>query len=103
MPIINKGRLQRLAISVPSLPEQRAIVARIETAFAALHRVEAEAKAAERALDRLDQAILAKAFRGELVPQDPADQPASALLARIAAERAATPKPARGRRRSAAP
>ena len=103
MPIINKGRLQRLAISVPSFPEQRAIVARIETAFAALHRVEAEAKAAERALDRLDQAILAKAFRGELVPQDPADQPASALLARIAAERAATPKPARGRRRSAAP
>jgi type I restriction enzyme, S subunit len=81
-------------------PEQRAFVARIETAFAALDRVEAEARAAERALDWLDQAILANAFRGELVPHDPADEPASALLARIAAERATAPKPARGRRKA---
>jgi hypothetical protein len=34
-------------------------------------------------LDSLDQSILAKAFRGELVPQDPNDEPASVLLARI--------------------
>jgi type I restriction enzyme S subunit len=34
-------------------------------------------------LDQLDQAILAKAFRGELVPQGPSDEPASALLMRI--------------------
>ena len=72
-----------------------------ETAFAALDRVEAEARAAERALDRLDQAILAKAFRGELVPQDPSDEPASELLARIAADRARAPKPARGRHKRA--
>lgn len=38
-------------------------------------------------LARLDSAILAKAFRGELVPQDPNDEPASALLERIRAER----------------
>ena len=38
-----------------------------------------------------DHAILAKAFRGELVPQDPNDEPASVLWARIRAERAAAP------------
>ncbi|MBA4219819.1 MAG: hypothetical protein C0458_03720, partial [Methylobacterium sp.] len=55
-------------------------------------------------LDRLDQAVLAKAFRGELVPQDPNDEPASALLDRIRAEREAAggiPR-RRGRRSSAA-
>jgi hypothetical protein len=40
-------------------------------------------------IDHLDQAVLAKAFRGELVPQDPNDEPASVLLERIRAERAA--------------
>jgi type I restriction enzyme S subunit len=34
-------------------------------------------------VDKLTQSLLAKAFRGELVPQDPNDEPASALLARI--------------------
>lgn len=37
--------------------------------------------------DRLTQAILAKAFRGELVPQDPSDEPASALIRRIRDQR----------------
>jgi type I restriction enzyme S subunit len=37
---------------------------------------------------KLDQSILAKAFRGELVPQDPNDEPASALLRRIEASKA---------------
>ena len=41
-------------------------------------------------LDAADQSILAKAFRGELVPQDPNDEPASVLLDRIRSERAAT-------------
>lgn len=40
-------------------------------------------------LNHLDSAILAKAFRGELVPQDPNDEPASVLLERIRAEREA--------------
>ena len=53
----------------------------------------------EAELTQLDQSILAKAFRGELVLQDPRDEPASELLARIGAERAKQPKKrARGRR-----
>jgi type I restriction enzyme S subunit len=38
-------------------------------------------------IDHLDQAVMAKAFRGELVPQDPNDEPASVLLERIQAEK----------------
>ena len=49
-------------------------------------------------IDRLTQSILAKAFRGELVPQEPNDEPASLLLERIKAQRAAAPK-ARQRRK----
>jgi type I restriction enzyme S subunit len=83
---------------VASLHEQAEIVRRIDRAFAEIDRLTAEAAAARRLLDRLDQAVLAKAFRGELVPQDPADEPASVLLDRIRAERAAAPKAKRGRR-----
>ncbi len=52
-------------------------------------------------LTQLDQSILAKAFRGELVPQDPNDEPASQLLERIQSERAddTIAKPASGRRK----
>lgn len=42
-----------------------------------------------KAIETLNQAILAKAFRGELVPQDPSDEPATVLLERIRAEREA--------------
>ena len=47
-------------------------------------------------VDQLTPALLAKAFRGELVAQDPADEPASELLKRLAAQRVAAPKAGRG-------
>jgi type I restriction enzyme S subunit len=46
----------------------------------------------ERRLESLQRSLLAKAFRGELVPQDPADEPASTLLERIRAERSSSEK-----------
>jgi type I restriction enzyme S subunit len=50
-------------------------------------------------LDRLEAAILARIFRGELVPQGPADEPASVLLERIRATRStSTAKRARRRK-----
>jgi type I restriction enzyme, S subunit len=59
------------------------------------------AEDASRRITDLDRTILAKAFRGELVPQDPNDEPASVLLDRIRAEREAQPASRRRGRRIA--
>jgi type I restriction enzyme S subunit len=80
-----------------SLEEQHEIVRRIDFAFARIDRLAKEAKRALELVGRLDEAILAKAFRGELVPQDGNDEPAEHLLARIRADREAAPKGKRGR------
>ncbi|SEH15741.1 type I restriction enzyme, S subunit [Sphingopyxis sp. YR583] len=94
---ISKRRVMALPVPVPDADEATEIVRRIDAAFARADRMEAEAARARALIDRLEAAILAKAFRGELVPQDPDDEPASVLLDRIRAERAAAPKPKRGR------
>jgi type I restriction enzyme S subunit len=95
---INVGDVRPMELPLPGRPEQDEIVRRIEAAFARIDRLTAEATRAAHLLDRLDERLLAKAFRGELVPQDPGDEPAEALLARIRAARAAAPRPRRGRR-----
>jgi len=100
-PRINLGFLKSFEISLPSLEEQTEIVRRVEQLFAFADQLEARLKAAQARIDRLTQSILAKAFRGELVPQDPNDEPASVLLERIKAQRAAAPKAKRGRRAAA--
>jgi type I restriction enzyme S subunit len=76
-----------IGIPLPSLDEQREIIRRIVIAFAWIDRLASETTSARKLIDHLDQAILVKAFRGELVPQDPNDEPASVLLERIRAER----------------
>lgn len=90
--------IRALHIALPPLEEQNEIVARIKQALARADRLEMEATKGLALLDRLEAAILAKAFRGELVPQDPNDEPASVLLDRVRAQRAATPTSKRGRR-----
>jgi type I restriction enzyme S subunit len=70
---------------------QQQAVSRIDMAFAWIDRLAAEATSARKLIDHLDQAILSKAYRGELLPQDPNDEPASVLLERIRAERAGRP------------
>ncbi|MBE7376389.1 restriction endonuclease subunit S [Pseudomonas lopnurensis] len=95
---INIGDVRALQIPLPPAEEQTEIVRRVEQLFAFADQLEARVKAAQAHIDRLTQSILAKAFRGELVPQDPNDEPASVLLERIKAQRAAAPKARRGRR-----
>jgi type I restriction enzyme S subunit len=84
---LTKVMIENIRIPVPHLAAQNDIIRRIESAFAKIDRIAVEAASASALLNRLDQALLSKAFRGELVPQDPADEPASELLARIQAAR----------------
>lgn len=89
---VNSQQLQSLQLRLPPLQEQHAIVRRIESAFAKIDRLAADARRALELVGKLDEAILAKAFHGELVPQDENDEPASLLLERILAERESAPK-----------
>ena len=74
-----------------SLPEQPEIVRLLDEQFEAIERNERELDAALQRSEALRQAILKKAFSGRLVPQAPADEPASALLARLRTKRASMP------------
>ncbi|MBD2176552.1 restriction endonuclease subunit S [Pseudanabaena sp. FACHB-1998] len=87
MPKINQPTLISLPIELPSLEEQKEIVRRVEKMFEKIDRMEEEYQKATKLCDRLEQATLAKAFRGELVPQDPHDEPASVLLEQIKKEK----------------
>lgn len=96
-PNLSLRLIKALEIPLPTPAEQTEITRRIESAFNWLDRMAADHATAFKLLPKLDGAILAKAFRGELVPQDPKDESASVLLGRIQAERDAAPKALRGR------
>jgi type I restriction enzyme S subunit len=98
LPHISSNDILTTPVPLPCLSEQREVARRIGTALSWIDRLASEATSARKLIDRLDQAVLAKAFRGDLVPQDPADEPASMLLDRIRAERVAAPKAKRGRK-----
>ena len=83
----NVGSMKLMPCPLPPVEEQAEIVRRVEALFAFADRLEARLAKAQAAADRLTPALLAKAFRGELVPQDPADEPAAMLLQRLAASR----------------
>jgi type I restriction enzyme S subunit len=86
-PFLNMKTIKKLPIPLPPLAEQQEIVNRVQTLFKTADRIEQRYQKARTYIDQLTQSILAKAFRGELVPQDPNDEPASVLLERIRAER----------------
>jgi type I restriction enzyme S subunit len=91
-PRINTTQLKQLKVRMCPLGEQNEIVRRVEAMFELADEIEARYSTAKESVDQLTQSILAKAFRGELVPQDPKDKPASALLESIKAEREAGEK-----------
>ena len=96
---INIGDVRALQLPLPSRSEQDEIVRRLESLFAYADRLEARYKIARTQVEKLTPSLLAKAFRGKLVPQDPTDEPASELLARIAASKSAEqPKTHAGKR-----
>jgi type I restriction enzyme S subunit len=82
-PNLNISKIRGLVFSLPSLEEQHEVASRVESLVDMLDGASTRAHAASRIIAQTTPAILAKAFRGELVPQDPNDEPASELLARI--------------------
>lgn len=86
IPQINNYSFDGVEIFLPSLPEQEQIVAEIEQRFDKADILEKSIEDALESAEKLKQSILKKAFEGKLVPQDPADEPASVLLERIKSE-----------------
>lgn len=91
MPKINQQTVMSAPVFLPSLEEQERIVLKVDALFQLADRIEVRHLAARTQAQRLSPLLLAKAFRGELVPQNPDDEPASALLERISARHDAVP------------
>ncbi|HAL70663.1 MAG TPA: restriction endonuclease subunit S [Verrucomicrobiales bacterium] len=81
---LSAGKFANIEFLLPPLSEQDEIVRRVEALFAFADQIEARLTQTRAKVERLTPATLAKAFRGELVPQDPQDEPASALVKCIA-------------------
>ncbi len=84
---INIETLKNMPVPLPSLPEQHRIVVEVGRRLHIVDELEELVSVNLERADELRHSILRRAFEGRLVPQDPNDEPASALLERIAAER----------------
>jgi type I restriction enzyme, S subunit len=93
---LSLAKLGSIQIPVPRLSEQDSILAELNNLRSAIDRLRASLGVAESRSEALRRSLLVDAFSGRLVPQVPNDEPASVLLERIKAERAAQPKPTRG-------
>ncbi len=96
---LSVSKVGRLPIPLPPLAEQSRIVAEVERRRSVIQQAEAAVEASLQRAERLRQSILKQAFSGQLVPQDPDDEPASALLERIRAQREAEQKAASATRK----
>jgi type I restriction enzyme S subunit len=95
---VSLARFKAITVPAPPLEEQLRIVAEIEQQLSLIDALRAAVESAQKRSEALRRAILERAFRGELVPQDPDDAPASVLLERIRGERASAPRPKRRKR-----
>lgn len=91
-PALNSTIVQQITFPLPPLEEQAMIVDLIEDQLSVVNHVEADIEMEFGAARAIWQSVLREAFTGNLLPQDANDEPASKLLKRIAAERAARPK-----------
>lgn len=89
---IGQDRIRSIIFPLCSPAEQSEIVSRLEAKLSTLDALEADIDTQLARSRALRQSILKRAFEGKLVPQDPTEEPASALLERIKADRAASPQ-----------
>jgi type I restriction enzyme S subunit len=87
-PNLNTDLVRQIMVPIAPAAEQEEIIEKLNVALDIYLLLKREIPEILGEVDQLDQAILAKAFRGELVPQDPNDEPASVLLERIRGQRA---------------
>ena len=98
-PNVNAEAIKRIEFGLPTVEEQDEIIRRVEAFFSLTDRIETRCTAARTQVQRLTPLVLAKAFRGELVQQDPQDEPAKVLLQRIAVAKPPKVVASRGRPR----
>jgi type I restriction enzyme S subunit len=98
LPKINQKGLNIIPIPTPSLQEQKEIVSRVESLFAKADAIEKQYEALKAKIDKLPQAILHKAFKGELTEQLDSDGDARELLKEIEALKTKTGKAVKGKR-----
>lgn len=84
---INSTEVAALPIALPSIPEQLEAIEKIESALSSLSALRKWVERSKTDVTKLRQSVLKMAFSGQLVGQDPKDEPASVLLERIRAER----------------
>jgi type I restriction enzyme, S subunit len=87
-PRLNLSEIKSIVVPLPPATEQEQIVAEVERRLSVVGVLESAVEANLKRAERLRQGILREAFAGQLVPHDPDDEPASALLERIRRERA---------------
>ena len=103
---INTGEIQSLVVALCGIEEQKQIQMELESRLSEVDQLEQTITTSLQQAETLRQSILKKAFSGQLVAQDANDEPASALLARIKAEKAAQTtmaKPRKSKQVAAAP
>lgn len=84
---LNKSKFGIGRVPVPPAKEQQRIVAKIESTQGKIKTIESNVAQADALIEKYRESILKKAFRGQLVPQNPNDEPASKLIERIRSER----------------
>lgn len=100
---ISLGVLANLPVPIPPPQEQHAINEALAEQMSVAEHIQSDLDAKLASAQTLRQSILRHAFTGQLVPQDPSDEPASELLKRIAAEREARAREAAAAKRASAP
>ena len=86
LPIINKSKFEKLFLPLPPLSEQHQIVEKIEELLALVDDLETNKTDLQSYIKQAKSKVLEMAVRGELVPQNSEDEPASVLLERIKKE-----------------